>query len=170
MNLVLLKRPNNKGDVIMKKLFFTTFLLILSISIFSAKYILITNENTNSAEMYNLEKYDKIEVNSDFLTLSMLNTSYKTSDLKISLNNDLELKKYDKVNYMIQNGYIVKPNSDNKYFKSTSAKNLTVSKLKQIKVNAFLEDLIKFMNSNETLFNVNAWTVQWALNIPVDAN
>ncbi|MDN5342951.1 MAG: hypothetical protein PWP28_1826 [Oceanotoga sp.] len=152
----------------MKKILFTSLILIIGIISFSSKFIYVYDGNKMTADMYNVEKFGKISITSDYIILGNSDSSYDSNTVKIPITFPLEEQKYDKINDMINKGYIVKPKEDNKYFKTSMSRNLTVYQIKEIKVNALIKDFLKFMESNNSIFNINDWAVEWIMAIPVD--
>ncbi|MDO7975318.1 hypothetical protein [Oceanotoga teriensis] len=155
----------------MKKTLILTLFVLLTISLFSAKFILANDPKTNNPVMYNLENFDQINIDAENLILTKINNnSYSSneSSISISLLIPAEIEKYKKVDEMINNGYIVKAPSDSKYFGSISIRNLTTAKIKSVKTTALLKDISDFMGSNKILFDLRTWINLWVMEIPVN--
>jgi hypothetical protein len=142
---------------------------------FSAKFLFVGNFDGSGSIMYNLDHFDSIEITSDAIILSMVSTSsssYSSTNngIEISTSSPLEDKKLEKLNQMVSNGYIVKANTNNKYFGTNSSRNLTVKSVKNVKSQVFTNAIVEFMNSNDNILNLNNLMVDFANEIPVEIN
>jgi archaellum component FlaF (FlaF/FlaG flagellin family) len=155
----------------MKKIILITFIVVLSLTMFSAKFLYFSNVDEQKADFINVERFDKISYDGENVILTVYSGSSSLGNqVKIPFTNDLEQKKLSKVQALVSNGYIVSAKPDNKYFGDSTARNLTVSKIKEVKFDAFTNDFYKFLDSNETFFNVNRWLIIWIDAIPVSAD
>ena len=159
----------------MKKTLLIVTLITLALISFSAKFLFASNPDGNGSIMYNLDHFDSIEITSDSIILSMAGSSSssytsKTNGIEVSTINSLEENKLQKLDQMVSNGYIVRAESDNKYFGTNSARNLTVKTVKTIKSQVFTNAIVEFMNSNNNILNLNNLMVDFAREIPVEAN
>lgn len=153
----------------MKKIL-SIFLVILLFSFaFSAKYFYYSDPETNGTYLYNLDNFDIIEIQSDQILLSV-KTDTSSEKVVISTVNELEMKKMEKVNEMINNGFIVKAPSTNEYFGDYSTRNLTAFTIKSIKKEVFINEILKFMNSTDSFLNINRLILNFAREIPVEAD
>lgn len=159
----------------MKKTVLILTLITLTLFAFSAKFLSFADNNGISTHLYNLENFDSIEINGEFIILKKADStsssySSRNNSIEIPLVNELEEKKMDKISQMINNGYIVRPSSSNKYFGSYSTRNLTPNTIKTIKSQIFTNEFIKFMNSSDSIFNLNSLIMDFASEIPVEIN
>jgi hypothetical protein len=104
--------------------------------------------------------------------VSTSSSSYSSTNngIEISTSSPLEDKKLEKLNQMVSNGYIVKANTNNKYFGTNSSRNLTVKSVKNVKSQVFTNAIVEFMNSNDNILNLNNLMVDFANEIPVEIN
>jgi archaellum component FlaF (FlaF/FlaG flagellin family) len=157
----------------MKKVLLIATLISLTLLTFSAKFIFFSDLDNKEAHYINVENFDKITYSNDNLVLTVFTGGSSSSnkvDLEIPFTNDAETKKLEKVQYLITNGYVVSAKDGNKYFGNTSARNLTVPKIKEVKFDAFTNDFYNFLNSNQNFFNINTWLIEWVGAIPVSLN
>lgn len=153
----------------MKKTLSILLIILLFSFAFSAKYFYYSNPETEGTYLYNLDNFDIIEIQSDEILLSV-KTGTASQKVVISTVNELEMKKMEKVNEMINNGFIVKAPSDNEYFGSYSTRNLTSFTIKNIKKEVFINEILKFMNSSNSFLDINRLVINFARAIPVEAN
>lgn len=155
----------------MKKSIIITFIVILSLTMFSAKYLYFSNVSEQNADFINVERFDKISYDGENLILSIFSGSTSMGNqVKIPFTNETEQKKLEKVQYLVSNGYIVSAKAGNKYFGDSTARNLTIAKIKEVKFDAFTNDFYKFLGSNDVFFNVNRWLLEWVDAIPVSSD
>jgi len=155
----------------MKKFILTLTLLVLTLTVFAAKYLYYTDFENGLSHFVNVDHFSIITLEQDKLTFSNSDTnSYNNDSFSIQITNQEESQKLERLQYLVSNGYIVKGEEGNKYFGNNSVRNLTVNKVKEIKKLAFLNDFYSFIDSNDSFFNLDNWINDFSNAIPVDVD
>lgn len=147
-----------------------TFLVLLSVlsilSLFAGKYILF---NDGDRMLFvDIEQFPVISIEDNSLILGNKVTNYSSDSIEMELTNEKEQEKLDRIDYLVNRGYIVKGEAGNEYFGDNSVRNLTSFKVKEIKRAAFTEDFYKFLESNNSFFDLSRWLNNFANAIPVE--